>query len=256
MPPRSKATDNQHPFQFVDVHTHVLPGVDDGPDSWDEAMETLRRVAQGGVSQLVATPHGDGRRRWDTVDSLRTLCGKLNETLQLENVPLNVVLGMENPVELNILEQVEAGSAISLNGSAYILMELPFTLLPMYWEEVLFQIQLAGLRPIIAHPERQAQIQRDPDIVSRAVDRGVLIQVTAGSVVGGFGPEARKSAETLLKRGLVHILASDCHRPEGHRGPDITRGFHSAARLVGQDMAIKMAYETPRAILQGLELPV
>ena len=248
--------ENQQPLQFVDVHTHVLPGVDDGPESWDEAMETLRQAAKGGAGQLVATPHGDARRRWDTVDSLRNLCEKLNEALRLEKVPLNVMLGMENPVELNIVEQVESGSAITLNDSIYILMELPFTILPLYWEEVFFQMQMAGLRPIIAHPERQAQIQQDPDIVSRAVDRGVLIQVTAGSVAGGFGPEARRSAETLLKRDLVHIISSDCHRPEGHRGPDMTEGFAAAVRLVGQDMAVKMAFETPRAILQGMELPL
>jgi len=255
MPPGSKSTDNLPSVQFVDVHTHVLPGVDDGPDSWDEAMETLRQAAQGGATRLVATPHGDARRRWDTVDSLRTLCEKLNETLRLEQVPLEVMLGMENPVELNIMERVEAGSALSLNGSAYILMELPFNQLPLYWEDVLFQIQLAGLRPIIVHPERQEQIQGDPDIVSRAVDRGVLIQVTSGSIAGGFGPAARKSAETLLKRDLVHIIASDCHRPEGHRGPDMNDGFAAAAKLVGRDKAVKMACETPMAVLQGLELP-
>ena len=238
-------------LSFVDLHSHVLPGVDDGPETVDEALAMLRSAADSGTTLIVATPHSDRRKRWDNVDSLRGLCLTLNEELESENVPLTVVLGMEIPVELNTLEQIKKGNALTLNGSAYTLVELPFLQLPIYWEEVLFQIQISGLHPVIAHPERQAQIQETPELLAPAVDRGVLAQVTAGSLVGHFGPQVRKSAETLLKKGLVHVISSDCHRPDGPRGPGLVEGFQAAAKIVGEELALQMASETPRSIVRG-----
>ena len=179
---------------------------------------------------------------------MRNLCQSLNTALELEQVPLTVMPGMENPLELDTVEQVEGGNALTINGSAYILVELPFLQLPLYWEEVLFQLQLRGLRPIIAHPERHAQIQKNPDLISGAVSRGVLAQVTAGSLVGHFGPRVRKTAETLFKKGLIHVIASDCHGPDGPRSPDLLDGFHAATKLVGQELAAQMVQEVPRSI--------
>ncbi len=236
---------------FVDLHSHVLPGVDDGPETWDDALAMLRSAAGSGTALIVATPHGDKRGTWDNVGSLKSLTEDLNAELEEEHLSLTVVLGMEVPLELNAVERLEMGNTLTLNGSTYILVELPFLQLPLYWEEVLFQMQLGGLRPIIAHPERQAQIQENPDKLATAVDRGVLAQVTAGSLVGHFGPLVRRTAERLLKGGLVHIIASDCHGPGGPRGPDLEAGFQAASKLVGRGVAAQMVSETPWAIVYG-----
>ena len=235
------------------MHSHVLPGVDDGPQEWEEAMEMLRRAASGGTSLMVATPHGGSRGRWDKIDSLKHLCQDLNTALELEQVPLTVVLGMESPLELDMVEQIERGVALTINGSDYILVELPFLQLPLYWEEVLFQLQLRGLRPVITHPERQTQVQKNPDLLTGAAGRGILMQVTAGSLVGHFGPVVKKTAEALFKKGLVHVIASDCHGPAGPRGPGLFDGFLATTKLVGQELAMQMFSETPRAIAQGTE---
>ena len=245
MSPRSDLTPKDGKASFVDLHTHVLPGVDDGPETWDEAVEILRQAASGGTALMVATPHGDDRRRWDNIDSLRHLCHDLNSALQLEQLPLSVVLGMENPVELDLADQVQRGAALTVTGSDYILVELPFLQLPLYWEEVLFQLQLSGLRPILAHPERQLQIQDDPELLAGAVSRGVMTQVTAGSIAGHFGPRPKKTAETLFKKDLVQIIASDCHRPEGSRGPQLLEGFRAAAKLIGLERATQMLAGVP-----------
>ena len=236
-------------LSFVDLHSHVLPGVDDGPQTWDEAMAMVRSAASSGTALMAATPHGDRRGTWHQVDSLKGLCQDLNR--ELEHVPLTVVLGMENPLELDTAEQIERGTALTLNGSAYTLIELPFLQLPLYWEDVLFELQLRGLRPIIAHPERQIQIQENPDILAGVVDRGMLTQVTAGSLVGHFGPRVRRTAHRLMKKGLVHAIASDCHGPHGPRGPDLLEGFQAASKLVGRELAAQMVWETPWAIAQG-----
>ena len=211
----------------------------------------LRAAASGGTEFLVATPHGDHRRTWDDLASLRQLCDELNGALQHEQVRLTVALGIENPLALDIMEKIEQGAGLTINGSNYILVELPFHQLPIYWEEVLFQLQLNDLHPIIAHPERQAQFQANPNLVAEAVNRGVLTQVTAGSLVGRFGSKVRKTAESLVKRDLVHVIASDCHGATGSRDPKLQDGLRAAAKLVGREMASKMVLETPWSIVGG-----
>ena len=214
-------------------------------------MEMLRHAGRSGTALMVATPHGGGRGRWDRVESLERLCQELNEALVQEELPLRVALGMENPLELDLVEQIERGVALTINSSPHILIELPFSQLPIYWEDTLFQLQLRGLRPVIAHPERQAQIQEDPSLLAGPVGRGVLAQVTGGSLVGRFGPKVRRTAGTLLKKGLVHIVASDCHGPDGSRGPDLLEAFHAVAKLAGRERAVEMLWEIPRAIAHG-----
>ena len=236
---------------FVDLHSHVLPGVDDGPDSWESAIEMLRDAAASGTTHMVATPHGDHRRAWNTIDSLRDLCGDLNRTLGSEGVGLLLSLGMENPLELDTADKLEQGTALTLNSSTYVLVELPFRMLPLYWEEALFRIQLQGFHPIIAHPERQAQVQKKPELLAGPVSRGVLTQITAGSLAGRFGPAVRKAAETLCKKGMAHLIASDCHGFDGFRGPDMRDGLKAAGRLLGTETAARMVSDTPRSLVNA-----
>ena len=154
-------------------------------------------------------------------------------------------------MQLGLAERLEEGSALTYNGSEYVLVELPFTQLPLYWEQVLFQLQLAGKQPVIAHPERQAQIQGNPGLLAGAVGRGVLTQITAGSLSRRFGSRVRKSAETLLKSGLTHVIASDAHGVQDPRSPDLLDGFNAAARPVGQEASTHMMTDLPRAIALG-----
>ncbi len=239
---------------FADIHSHVIPDVDDGPKTWDDAMAILERAAQGGTRLMIATPHGDTRARWKDTKVLTGSCHALNEALRQKGIPLTIVLGMENPLEPRLPERVQKGSALAMNGSPYVLVELPYTQLPLYWEEVLFQLQLRGKRPIIAHPERQSQIQEDPTLLAGPVSRGVLAQLTAASLTPVFGPRVRKAAEELLKRDFVHFIASDTHAAEGPRGPDILPGFHAAVKVVGRDRAVELAVRNPRAVALGKDL--
>jgi protein-tyrosine phosphatase len=225
---------------FVDVHSHILPGVDDGPQTMEAAMGILRSAAASGTSVMVATPHGGQKARWTGVEHLKKLCRGLNEFVERERLPIEIVLGMENDFDISLPEQFEKGRALTINNSSYILVELPFNTLPIYWEDVLFKLQLKGLRPIIAHAERQQQLQEKPELLIGPVSRGVLVQITAGSLVGYFGGKAKKAAQTLLKRELAHVVASDAHKPEGQRGPDLLEGFHELKRLIGEDKALRL----------------
>lgn len=236
---------------FVDLHSHFLPGVDDGPTAWDRAVEILRSAAATGTTHIVATPHGDGRAAWDSVDHLRELCTGLGVQLESEGVSMTLSLGMENPLELDTAAKVDQGRALTLDGSRNILVELPSLQLPLFWEEALFRLQLGGLNPVIAHPERQAQFRDKPDLLAGPVERGVLTQLTAGSLTGAFGPGAKKAAEILCKKGLASLIASDCHTLAGSRSPDMRGGFKAVANLLGEETAALMAWETPRSLLRG-----
>ena len=240
---------------FIDLHSHVLPGVDDGPKTWDETMRMLRRAAQSGTGTIVATPHSRDRASWEDTGTLRRLCDQANETLRSEELQLAVVLGMENSLLFGTTKRVQAGDGLTYNGSRYVLVELPFLQLPLYWEEEMFQMQLQDYIPLIAHPERQAQIQERPELLAPVIERGILAQVTAGSLTGVFGPRVKKAAERLVSKGLVQVIASDCHVPDGPRNPDLTDGVWAAAKLIGEKRALAMATTVPQAIISGQPLP-
>lgn len=236
---------------FVDIHAHVIPGVDDGPKAWDQSIQQLKNAAAAGTSLLVATLHGDGRAKWTTVDELRHAVKTLNLRCQDDGLKIRVVLGMENPLERPPLARLDAGTALCLDGAKHLLVEFPYVAMPLGWEEILFQIQLSGRVPIIVHPERQTEVQKDPMLLAGPVERGVLVQVTAGSLAATFGSHVRHTAETLMRKGLVHILASDTHWPEGSRSPSMMEGYTAAARLVGVEAAGRMAASLPRSLLSA-----
>lgn len=244
------------PGGFVDIHSHPIPGVDDGPREWEVSLAMLRRAAEAGTRVMVATPHGDSRGKWSSVEALREGCARLVDEARRQGLPLQLLLGMEAPLDLDLGARLESGAALSLNGTSAVLVEFPHTQLPLYWEEALFQLQLKGKRPIIAHPERQLQVQGSPDILRGPVDRGVLVQVTAASLAGRMGPTPRKVAEKLLKGNLAHILASDAHAPEGPRGPGMLEGYAVAVHLVGEERAREMTSTLPLSLLgQGAPGP-
>lgn len=239
---------------FTDLHNHILPGLDDGPATAEETLELLRKATDHGTTLMVATPHGLGRAYWQEIAQLHEAHASLREALRAEEIELSLALGMEVPLEVDIVSALEEGRALTLNDTSYVLVELPFTNLPPGWDTALFQLQIAGYRPVIAHPERQAQIQANSQILRDIVDRGILAQITAGSILGLFGREAKAASETLLKNSLIHIIASDAHEAKGPREPRLEEAAHAATRFVGHDRAIAMISTTPQAIVEGQDV--
>ena len=133
---------------------------------------------------------------------------------------------------------------------------MPFFGRPIYAEDVLSRLQLQGLTPVLAHPERIEAFQRDPDLLVDFVERGMLCQITAGSTIGVFGRRVQRFTTHLLRRNLVHIMSSDTHRPRGPRSPELGPGIAALTRLVGEVSAMAMVTDTPRAILEDLAVEV
>ena len=232
---------------MIDIHCHILPGMDDGPHRLEEALGMARLAAASGVQRMVATPHLAG---WDAaaMQQIVAQVHHLQRELNLSGIGLTLVVGCELRLSPQLLLRAGGERAHTLNRSRYLLVELPAFDYPSYTEAVIFDLQLRGLTPILAHPERNLGIQADPDRMARLVERGVLGQLTASSLLPAAERRTRQTAERLLKHGWVHILASDAHDADG-RAPDLAPGLAAAARRVGRQPAEAMVVRIPETIL-------
>lgn len=214
--------------------------MDDGPETMESTLAMARMAAQDGIRVIVATPHLKDVYEGDAYEDAQAKLQELQRLAAEEGLGLRFVMGMESLLEPDLPQRFKEGCAYTLGGSCFVLVELPPLLYPPYADEILFQLQLAGYTPILAHPERHAPMQRHPELLQRLVERGMMAQITAGSLLGSFGSEAKKAAEHFLRRNLAHIIASDAHSPTGHRVPILSRGIAEAAKLVGVEKAHSM----------------
>ncbi len=235
---------------MIDLHTHILPGLDDGAQSLADAVAMARAAAADGITTVLATPHANGHQpltQEEVARRARALQGELEE----QGIALRVLPGIENAIAPDLPQRVEGGTAFPLAGTPYLLVELPLEGFPPYTEQVLFELQVRGLTPLLAHPERNAALQRDPSPLERLVRRGILAQVTAASLMGAFGPRTQRAAVAFLKQGLVHVIATDAHAVASPRAPLLSPAVAVAARIVGQAQAWEMVEAIPHAILEG-----
>ncbi|MDP7534392.1 MAG: capsular biosynthesis protein, partial [SAR202 cluster bacterium] len=166
---------------MYDLHAHILPSVDDGPKTMEDTLAMAVAAAEQGTKMLLATPHRKDVTEQSSVAHIQSLVDEVNAWLVEHEIDMTMVLGMENHLDLDLPDEVSAGRALPMNGTNYILVEMPFFGRPNYVEEVLFQLQLQGMTPVLAHPERIEAFQRDPDLLAKFVNIGMLTQVTAGS---------------------------------------------------------------------------
>jgi protein-tyrosine phosphatase len=192
---------------LIDLHCHILPGIDDGADTWEESMEMARISVAGGVKTAIATPHFS---RDLSPDFVKNLVKEFNERLSDANISLTVMPGMEIYLDPEIPNLLKTGHLQTI-GDKYLLIELPMNHLPLYTDEVLFRIMVMGYTVILAHPERNRQVIENPGLVFGWLQQGMLVQINSGSLLGNFGSEVRKTCETLLKANLVHFMGSDAH---------------------------------------------
>ena len=235
---------------MYDLHAHILPGVDDGAKTPEETLEMSRVAAETGTKVILATPHRKDVTEESSVAHLRGLIADMNAQNAGHGVDISLVLGMENHLDEALPAEIEAGRALPMNGSRYILIEMPFFGRPVFIEGTLSEVQQMGLTPVLAHPERIEAFQEDVGMLSKFVERGMLSQITSGSVVGTWGDEVRRFTLELLGMGLAHVMASDTHSPTGLRAPRLGVGIEAAAEIVGMDRAMSMVVDTPLSILE------
>jgi protein-tyrosine phosphatase len=238
----------------IDLHFHCLPGIDDGPEDWDEAVALCQAAAEDGTDTIVATPHVL-RGAWlnDDQAARDELILKLNS--RLGGTPA-VLPGCEFFFSSDAVELWESpvGPLTGLNRSSYLLVEFPAPAVPPSAESVFYELTLLGVTPVIAHPERNLEFARYPERLQQFVERGAIAQITAASVLGHFGRIAYRAAEEFFRRDLVHLIASDAHSTERRR-PMLSQARAHVAREWGA-VAEELLFElNPRAVIRSEPLP-
>ena len=236
---------------MIDLHSHILPGVDDGPTTIDESLEIARRAAADGVRVIAATPHV--RDDYPTsAETMERLVAEVRAAIEQAGIPVDVRPGGEIAIDwLDRLSDEDIGR-FGLGGSPrYLLVEFPYSGWPLSLHEWVFRLVTREITPVIAHPERNADVQRNPEELRPLVDAGALVQITAASIDGRIGRSSRAAAVELLDRGLAHVLASDAHTPDVREG-----GLAGAVKAVGDpELARWLTLEVPMAILTDAPVP-
>jgi protein-tyrosine phosphatase len=240
---------------LIDIHSHVLPGLDDGPETPEESLALARAAAESGTRVLVATPHvrHDYQFALEEIDRRVTT---LNAALEQLEVALRVVPGGEVSVDMVAELDEPTLRSVCLGDGPYILLESPYTTIGGVLETTLFELQARGFLPVLAHPERSPSFQEDPQRLVNLVRKGVVCSVTAASITGAFGRETRRFTLELFRGGLVHDIASDAHDVR-RRPPDVGPGLRELRSAMPR-MAPQLSWLTedaPAAMLGGKGIP-
>ena len=233
---------------MIDLHSHILFGVDDGARTLEESVEMVRGLAKLGVTTVCATPHFVTDTEYASKRAMNELrVFELSNALAAAEIKVRVVLGNEIYLDRETLTHVEAGAATGINGSRYLLVELPLSGWFDGCEDVMFELMQAGYRLILAHPERYESVQWHLELAEHFVHNGILLQCNLGSLMGRYGRQARRTATALLKRGLVFGMGSDLHRPTS--GRTLAAGLKRLSKICSDSRAREILVDNPRQIL-------
>ena len=240
--------------KYIDIHCHCLPGIDDGPATFQESISLSKALLHDGITDVVATPHQLGRFSDDNeAEQIREQVTVLNEWLKNNAVHLNVFPGADVRVDERICQLIEADKVLTLaDQGKHILLELPHEIF-IDIEPLLIELSAMGIQAVISHPERHPVLARQPDRLLKWLDRSAHLQVTCASLLGDFGSGPQKAAWHLLKMGWVSFVATDAHNLSGRR-PRMKAAFHQIRTRLGHSMAKLVCIENPIRVLQGEDL--
>lgn len=239
---------------MVDLHHHLLPALDDGAPDLLTSLHMARLAADDGITHVVCTPHANSRYKYDAV-RIQEVLDHVRDALDEAEIRLTLGLGCDFHLSYeNIQDALEHPRRYTINQTEYLLVELPDYGLPPSLEETFYSLRLAGMTPILTHPERNPSLQQDVSRLAGWVRDGLLTQITAGSVAGRMGKKAEKLAHRLLADRWVHFLATDAHDTR-HRPPQMREACTLIASRYGEQFAQRLCTENPQAVFDGRPLP-
>lgn len=242
---------------MYDLHCHILPGIDDGPPDWSASLALAQTLVDEGVTHVAATPHGPGsnQSKHYVPHQLRDLVAQLREYLQRMRLPLKVVLGTEIVINSDLVAQLRDNVVLGYASCRAVLLETPAHIVMQHLERTIYDLQLAGYRIVLAHPERTRVFQDNPNLLLPLIERGVVVQVTSASLVGLHGERLRQIASQMVTHRLAQVIASDAHAATGARAPAMRAAYLTAAHLIGEAAAHQMVYAMPQSLLCDKPLP-
>lgn len=236
---------------LIDMHNHMLPGLDDGASNWKQSLTMASMAVEDGIEGVVCTPHWVVGRYENTRSVILSTLETFKKKLADNEIPLKVYPGAELHLDVSIPQGIRAGDLLTINDTGrFALIELPQELLPQNLEEFFWDLQTQKITPIIGHPERNAVLLQDPARLYEWVQMGVLTQLTAASLLGLFGRRVQKFSASLVEHNLAHILATDAHGLHV-RTPILSEGYKVIEGMKGEETAFQMVCETPKRVIHG-----
>ena len=244
---------------MIDLHSHILPGIDDGAKTLDVSLEMARIAVADGIHTMACTPHIYPGMYMNDGPGILQHIANLQAELDAQGIPLKLVAGADVHLVPGLIEGLRSGQVPTLHGSRYFLLEPSHTTPPPRFEDSVFNLIASGYTPIITHPERLTWVEDHYEVFLRLIDQGAWIQITAAALTGTFGPRAKHWGLRFLEEGHTHIIASDAHSA-GRRLPRMSEARDIAKTLLGEAEAQRLVVERPQAVLdnlppQGFALP-
>ncbi|MEW6107715.1 MAG: CpsB/CapC family capsule biosynthesis tyrosine phosphatase [Nitrospirota bacterium] len=233
---------------MIDIHCHILPRIDDGPSDMETSIEMLKMASEDGITHTVATPHFTYGER-PTARDIYDRVIELKEGIMSKGIPVKVLAGADIRLTYELLYAIEKSDIPTINGSRYFLLELP-DLIPPNLDNLLFTAELNGLVPVITHPERNYSFLSSPGKAKSLREAGALLQLTAMSITGDFGPQIQRFSHMLLKKGLVDFIATDAHNTS-RRIPVLSKAYREVAGLCDKDEADRIFFENPLSVIEN-----
>jgi Capsular polysaccharide biosynthesis protein len=239
---------------MIEMHTHILPGLDDGARSKEEALEMVLQASEQGIQHIVATPHHGNEYFEAPRKVVERQVAELNEFISSHGVEVTIHAGQEIRVNADLIAEWEQNKLLTLANSKYILLELPHNHVPSYLMDLLYELSIRGLVPVIAHPERYKEVGETPELLETWIKQGALCQVTAHSLTGQFSRRIQKLSVQLLKRRLIHFVSSDAHNFYT-RSFALREAYRLTERVVGRG-GMNRLKDNSRRLLANEEIAV
>jgi len=241
---------------MYDIHSHIIYGVDDGSPNVETSRELLKMAASCGTKHIVATPHVIELNNCPSWQRIKDGVEELRKIAATEKLDLDIYPGAEIEMNWDILDLFkEDERCYCLGGTHYLLVELPAMTIPDYTEDFWYELQLKGICPVLAHPERHQKLMEQPERLLKWMRSGILTQMNGGSITGRFGEHVKKQAEFLLKNGLVCFIGSDAHRIK-IRNTDLTHAREKLTELIGVEKARMICVDNPQKLLADADITI
>ena len=238
-----------------DMHTHILPNIDDGSRSIDETFKLIKEAKDVGFKSIVLTSHyKEGFYETDTPER-EVWVNAIYENLKAKDIEMELYLGNEIFMNENIIKLLEEGKATTINETSYVLFELPLNVEPPDLYDRIYEMFQYKIVPILAHPERYRFIQKEPELIYDLVKKGVLMQANYGSILGQYGNKAKMTLEKLLENNLIHLLGTDAHR-EKTIYPKIPQALEKINDIIGEEKLNELTTTNPRLVLRNKKIEI
>ncbi|MGI6119164.1 MAG: tyrosine-protein phosphatase [Desulfosporosinus sp.] len=236
---------------MIDIHSHILPGLDDGAKNMAETLGMVRQLHEAGFTTLIATPHVFEGRDFLNPSEILAVTEQVRKCVAAAKIPVEILPGAENYIFPEMARWVQERKLLTLgNRGKYILVELPRLEIPRYADQVFFELQVLGITPVLAHPERYRGLNDQQERILEWAKKGILLQLELRSLSGYYGPQASQLAEIMLHSDLIHVVGSDSHRVS-RRETTYLEGLQSIKKIVGEPRYQELTKLNPRTLLEG-----